>query len=174
MKRCNNILKEMLEKLRSEKEFKNSKDIILCGDFNIDLLKSDSHSGSGVYLDTLLEQGILPLITLPTRIMNRSASLIDHISTNISDDCYDTGIIISDISDHFPVFYIRHFKEQRPKPQPIKVRLISDESKANFFSTLENKDWDSVLSDSNPETAFNNFFFHLLTILMKHLFRKKQ
>ena len=64
-----------------------------------------------MYLDTLLEQGILPLITLPTRIFNRSASLIAHIATNISDDSYDTGIIVSDISDHFPVFYIKHFKE---------------------------------------------------------------
>ena len=111
IKRCNNILKEMLDKRKSNKDLKNAKDIIICGDFNIDLLKSQSHIGSGVYLDTLLEQGILPLITLPTRIFNRSASLIDHIATNISDDSYDTGIIVSDISDHFPVFYIRHFKE---------------------------------------------------------------
>ena len=158
IKRSNTILKEMLDKLKSHKDLKNSKDIIICGDFNIDLLKSQSHIGSGVYLDTLLEQGILPLITLPTRIFNHSASLIDHISTNISDDSYDTGIIVSDISDHFPVFYIRHFKEKRQKPQPIKVRKINEESKAAFFSLLEGKDWGSILNDSIPETAFDNFF----------------
>ena len=39
IKRCNNILKEMKDKLKSNKDLKNAKDIIICGDFNIDLLK---------------------------------------------------------------------------------------------------------------------------------------
>jgi len=82
---------QILGKLKSSPDYKNAKDIIIIGDVNIDLLKTGSHSDSGVYLDTLLENGLLPLVTLPTRIGNRCASIIDNISTNISDDKYDVG-----------------------------------------------------------------------------------
>ena len=82
---------------------------------NINLLKHSTHLETGSYLETLLENSLLPLITLPTRIVHNSATLLDHISTNICDDNFDSGIIISDISDHFPIFYIRHYKERNPK-----------------------------------------------------------
>ena len=76
------------------------------GDFNINLLKHSTHPTTGAYLDLLLENGFLPLITLPTRIQNSSSSLWDHIATNISDTRYDANVIITDISDDFPLFYI--------------------------------------------------------------------
>ena len=77
---------------------------------NINLLNHANHIDTGLYLDKLLENSFLPLIALPTRIAGSSASLLDHIVTNIADDTHDSGIILSDISDYFPVFYIRHFK----------------------------------------------------------------
>ena len=54
----------------------------------------------------------MPLITFPNRIGHNSAAILDHICTNIADDSFDSGIIVSDISDHFPVFNIRHFKDK--------------------------------------------------------------
>jgi hypothetical protein len=158
LKRCNTLLNEILAKLKSNPEYKNAKDIMLVGDVNIDLLKTGSHSDSGVYLDTLLENGLLPLVTLPTRIGNRCASIIDHISTNITDDSYDVGIIVSDISDHFPVFYVRHFENKKEKVLPIKVRKIDERSKLEFRSALENHDWNNVINNFNPESSFDNFF----------------
>ena len=72
------------------------------------------------YLDTLLSHGQLPLITLPTRITPTSATLIDHISTSHRADYYDTGIIHSSLSDHLPVFYIQHLKNDHITPPLIK------------------------------------------------------
>ena len=57
---------------------------------NINLLNHTKH------IDTI--------ITLPTRITGSSAKLLDHIVINIADDAYDSGNILSDISNHFPVF----------------------------------------------------------------------
>jgi len=71
---------------------------------NINLLNHANHIETGLYLDTLLENSFLPLINLTTRIAVFSATLLDHIVTNIADDTYDSGIILSDISEHFPVF----------------------------------------------------------------------
>ena len=65
---------------------------------NINLLNHTKH------IDTI--------ITLPTRITGSSAKLLDHIVINIADDAYDSGNILSDISDHFPVFYIRLSKDK--------------------------------------------------------------
>ena len=172
LKRCNNLLNEILGKLKSSPEYKNAKDIIIVGDVNIDLLKTGSHSESGVYLDTLLENGLLPLVTLPTRKGNRCASIIDHISTNIVDDSYDVGIIISDISDHFPVFYVRHFKNKKEKALPIKVRKIDERSKLEFSSALENHDWNNVLNNFNPESSFNNFF-EVISLYYERAFPEK-
>ena len=49
---------------------------------------------------------IYPLINRPTRITANSATLIDNIFiNNIHLDCV-RGILISDLSDHLPVFQI--------------------------------------------------------------------
>ena len=85
------------------------------------------------YLDTLLENSFLPLITLPTRIDHNSATILDCICTNIADDSFDSGIIVSDISDYFPVFYIRHFKDKfKEKKSQKKTRKFHSESIFKF------------------------------------------
>ena len=101
------------------------------------------NSGLPPSLDTLLENIFLPLITLPTRIAGSSATLLDHIVTNIADDTYDSGILLSDISDHFPVFYIRHFKDKYAKVNPVKTFKKFDAPSISRFKTmLENEKWD--------------------------------
>ena len=55
----------------------------------------------------LFEHGLAPVINKPTRITKRSATAIDHIITNtLVNTDLKTGIIKSDISDHFPIFLI--------------------------------------------------------------------
>ena len=58
------------------------------------------------YLDMLYSDGLLPLITKPTRITSHSATLIDHIYTNTSIDTVTPGILTMEISDHLPTFCI--------------------------------------------------------------------
>jgi hypothetical protein len=49
-----------------------------------------------------------PLITLPTRLTSHSATLIDNIFTNNLEKYAFSGLILSDISDHLPVFAIAY------------------------------------------------------------------
>ena len=90
--KSNQIISDIFMQLNINDKFKNAKDVILVGDLNINLLKHSTHADTGIYLDTLLENGYLPLITLPTRISNKNATLIDHISTNINDAYFDLNI----------------------------------------------------------------------------------
>ena len=50
--------------------------------------------------------GMIPTINKPTRVTRQTASAIDHIMTNsIMDTGFKSGIIKTDISDHFPIFF---------------------------------------------------------------------
>ena len=56
-----------------------SKNVVLAGDFNIDLLKLNSNSKYQEFYYTLSEFDFLPIITSPTRISKRHATFIDHM-----------------------------------------------------------------------------------------------
>ena len=76
---------------------------ILGLDHNLDLLKSEKHKPTQAFLETILDNSHVPCITRPTRITKTSATLIDNIL--LSRDIYSNstcGIVISDLSDHFP------------------------------------------------------------------------
>ena len=46
----------------------NNKTMFLCGDFNINILKHDSHSGTKHLVDTMYSLTLYPLINKPTRV----------------------------------------------------------------------------------------------------------
>ena len=58
------------------------KQMYICGDFNINLLKYETQLETTQFLDITYSYGLLPLITKPTRISNTTATLIDNIFTN--------------------------------------------------------------------------------------------
>jgi hypothetical protein len=80
------------------------KGVYILGDINIDVLKFASHKPTENYIDMLLSFGCIQLITKPTRITHSSATVIDHILTNVLSDSYVTGVVAHPISDHLPVF----------------------------------------------------------------------
>ena len=77
------------------------------GDYNINLLNVESHSPTADFNDTMFSYGFIPLITRPTRVTQSLATLIDNILTNQLVDLHNEsmqGILITDISDHYPNF----------------------------------------------------------------------
>ena len=49
---------------------------------------------------------MFPLIDRPTRITSHSATLLDNIFTNVFDNKIKSGIFVSNITDHYPIFQI--------------------------------------------------------------------
>ena len=76
----------------------------LMGDFNINLLYYDTHTPTADFIDVLNSFSLYPSITKPTRITSKTATLIDNIFTN-SYSKQTAGLILTDISDHLPIFY---------------------------------------------------------------------
>ena len=81
-------------------------EVIICGDFNIDLLKVNIKKTTTDFYDMITSSGFFPKITLPTRITYHSSTLIDNIFCKLSSRLINSraGIVDTHISDHLPIF----------------------------------------------------------------------
>ena len=80
-----------------------NKRIMFMGDINVNLLKHEHDSNVNKFLDAMVSSNFVPLITRPTRITADSSTLIDLIFSNMQ-PFPESGIVMTDVSDHFPVF----------------------------------------------------------------------
>ena len=84
----------------------NRNEVIIAGDYNIDLLKINDKPILSEYFDTITSHGFFPKITLPTRLSDHHRTLIDNFLCKLCKGFFKStsGILISNISDHFPYF----------------------------------------------------------------------
>jgi len=123
--------------LNSKLEGKN-KEIILLGDFNIDLLKVNDHKDTNIFYNSLIALHYLPAITKPTRITKNTKSLIDNIFCTNWNKLLSASIIISDISDHLPI--IAQFSNEKysiKESANAERRVITASSQKNFLICLK-------------------------------------
>ena len=156
---------ETLERLAA-----TGKRILVMGDFNLCLLKSETFGHSHNFLSSVLSYGIMPMIDKPTRVRGNSASLIDNILVNEPDQVQGSGNILSDTSDHFSQFCIFKSKMEKTKPVKTKRRDFSKFSKTSFLNDLGQVDWDSLISRSGNDidNLFSSFYKKLNKIVNKH------
>ena len=136
----------------------NNKTFFLVGDFNINLINYETHTGTKHFIDTLFSYGIHPLIAKPTRITLNSCTLIDNIFTNFTDES-NSGIVINDISDHLPIFSVF--------PLGLYHRIIKTPNRYKRLTYVDNIDklktmlldynWDVVLQSGDVNSAYNTF-----------------
>jgi ASC-1-like (ASCH) protein len=142
---------------------KENKLCYLMGDFNIDLLKSESCDYSIRFLEQLYTSSYIPLVLRPTRITQHTATLIDNIFTNDIEtiESSTNGLIFCDISDHLPIVHIRNSKNYHEKTSKTEFtckRIINDANVQSFTNTIKNISWENVLSENNSTESYNKFF----------------
>ena len=71
------------------------------GDFNTDLLKYDGHNNSSDFLDVIYALFLLPYLDSASRITLHSKPLIDNIFSNMIEDGYILGNLVTTISNHY-------------------------------------------------------------------------
>ena len=91
----------IVDKIHREKTY-----CVLLGNFNLDLLKFESHPSTEHFLNILGSYYFQPQILQPTRITDHSASLIDNIFFNSLEHVSISGNLCYDLSDHLPNFLI--------------------------------------------------------------------
>ena len=97
--RITSQLLQTLNKLNQKKQ-----DYLLGGDCNIDLLKQGIKPNICNYQTAVCSEGCTTLIYKATGITESSATLIDHIYANASNNIVRRGILTFEISDHMPIF----------------------------------------------------------------------
>ena len=88
------IHRKIIDKILNDKNHAKC-DVQIVSDFNVNMLNFESHGQTNDYINNLISNSFLPVITLPTRINHQSATLIDHIWTNKVCSNYNAGILIS-------------------------------------------------------------------------------
>jgi len=113
-----------------------NKHCILMGVFNIDILKYSIHGKTTDYIDNIFSLGFIPLIHYPTRVQRSSATVIDHIYTNNIKPLYPvSGIIITDVADHYGTFHISKCKQINIPDLSYEKRSFS-EFKIEIFKNI--------------------------------------
>ena len=150
----NEQLSSIIIKSKTEKNL-----FYLLGDFNINLLNTDSHNATQEFTDLMYSHAVLPNITKPTRVTKRSATLIDNIFCNslFTTQKILTGILYTDISDHFPVFHIDHSCDTKQESNVIKRRTFNQCNLESFSSALKAHNWDHILSNDDAQSAYTAF-----------------
>ena len=143
----------------------------LAGDFNVNLLNYEQPT-SFDYFTTLSSYNFLPYITMPTRIQDSKATLIDHIfvklSKKLAHSKIKSGNIFCDISDHLPNFIILYDNSNRKtnEERPL-IRIFSENNIDTFKNSLENTDWDQLIQDQDTNTCYEKFYTHVSNLYDK-------
>ena len=127
-------------------------EVIIAGDFNIDLLKINEKDIVNTYFESITSLSYFPQITLPTRLSQRRGTLIDNFLLKFSNFCKSptSGIITSNISDHFPYFIsLDYVKVYKPNPKYICIRTKEPNSQQKFLQDIKSSHLYDKL-DKNP------------------------
>ncbi len=94
-----NYINTLIESIHQEEKL-----TLLMGDFNVDLIKTNSLSDN--LINILGSLFFHPLILQTTRITGHSATLIDSIFINSIKHFVISGNLVYDLTDHLPNFII--------------------------------------------------------------------
>ncbi|XP_061185217.1 uncharacterized protein LOC133193275 [Saccostrea echinata] len=141
-------------------------EIILAGDFNIDLMKDPPQ----YWTSALEEFGFSQIITVPTRITSTSSTLIDHFYTTKPENICETSVPPIAISDHYPVCLTRKTNciQRNGKHTEIQYRDFKKFNENKFLRDLENANFNSLLELKDPNEILNKFYELFNDILKKH------
>ncbi|XP_065652985.1 uncharacterized protein LOC136080294 [Hydra vulgaris] len=162
--RIENFGKFLLKNIIKQTDLEKKKNYCI-GDFNINSFDYYENQSSKNFFNGLFETGTIPLINRPTRITSHSSSLIDNIlTTDFFNKSLKKGIIKTDVSDHFPIFFsiCVNLKKEKQGKVFIKKRLINNNNLNSFREQLSLVDWGYINFNDNINIIYDNFFktFH--------------
>jgi len=127
-------------------------------DSNINLFKLTHDTFSDSYFNNLLLNGFVQTIFKSTRIQGASYGLIDHIITNTLPTNLTSGVVINDISDHFPTFIVHCDILKNSAPEFIVKRDFGLQNLENFKNDLSLTNWNPVLNNDNADQSYDIFW----------------
>nr|CAI5823660.1 unnamed protein product [Callosobruchus analis] len=122
-------------------------DIVLTGDINIDLLKTNN-----AVSQCFDAYGLTQVITDPTRVTETTATLIDPLYLKKPDTCLRSGVINADLfSDHGLVFCELSFDHAKTRQKYITFRDFTKFEQETFDNDLYSIPWHEIIYMKNIE-----------------------
>ena len=157
------FLNETIDTINREKKYS-----IVMGDFNLNLLNTDSHPGTDEFLNTMGSYLFNPYILKPIRITHHSATLIDNIFFNSVSHPTISGNLVYDLTDHLPNFLIVNKFTTLPKGFKLFKRDYSNFNEQHFLQDIQSINWKLESSNNNVNEMFDTFNSELMKIVDKH------
>ena len=157
-----NTMNELMNIVDNEK-----KGCVILGDMNIDLLKYETHEATHNYLDQIFAHGFLPVITKPTRISNTSTTLIDHIYFNDIKAKFESGIIVTDVADHYGTYLSLGNCKKSKNSNPIEIRCMNSKATNVFLEHLSNCDFSEIYRCDTADASYDIFIEKYAAVVEK-------
>ena len=144
--------------------------VYLLGDYNVNLINSDTHDLTAEFTDIMYSNEFLPLISRPTRITPDSTTLIDNIFTNNHDDVNNSlnGLLVTDISDHFPIFHVNRSLSVEEIDSSFVTRVFNERNKQAYLEAISETDWSEICNVHDTQKSFDLFHTKLITFYNKY------
>ena len=147
--------------------------ILITGDFNLDVLKSSSNKKG---FDLCQHFSLYQLIDEPTLHTESSSSIIDlFLASNINSIVLSgvgEPILDQNIRYHCPVYCVLNFDKFIIPIYTRHVRLYDRGDYMSFSRDLDNTDWNSLRND-DMDTCTNNITEHITKLANKHIPNKE-
>ena len=136
-------------------------EVIIGGDFNIDLLKIPEKPIFNEYLEMLISNGYIPKIVLPTRLTRQNGTLIDNFLCKISSEfsSVTAGILVDKISDHQPYFIcLDYITLNKPSSRYIFIKNQTANTIEAFRTFLKDEkimDKMNIGANTDPNINYN-------------------
>ena len=162
---------ELLDSVLQKFDRHRTKQILLVGDFNSDLIKHDCDTDGQNLIDITSNKGFIQVISRPTRITDHSATLIDHIYTNNIENLVSASILTIDLSDHLATFAIISL-DGDTKANNIHGNNNCDKADFRLYNAANDEKFSQLINDENwdipdgldAQGQYDNF----MDIYMKH------
>ena len=155
-----------------DKVLECEKEIYLMGDFNRDLMQENIKH---FWLEYMESFGLYQFISIPTRVTDQSATLIDHIYSNTPANILMTAVPHIGLSDHFPVFISRKTNGSyslKNTHYTISYRSFKNFDENKFIDDLKSTPWDIVKIVETWSSLFSDIVDKHLP-LRKHCVKRK-
>ena len=148
---------------------REKKDILIMGDFNINLLNFNNNKDTTTFLDTMFSNSFSPFITLPTRVGNTSETLIDNICYKkpLNNDMI-AGNLCSVTSDHLIQFLVEPSSYMHNSSKEKTKRCYEKFNKEKLQSDLGKVNWQKHCNNLDPNVAMEHFLKIVRVLLDRH------
>ena len=163
-------VKDFISKFESLLDYSCSeeKETLIFGDLNCDLAAKKLSADTKELCMLFKVYQFIQLIKEPTRIVERSSTLLDLAFTTDQGKISDSGVLECSISDHSLVYIIRKARPPRGPIKTIKCRSYKNYSTPNFVRDLHSASWDLINTSLTVDEAWTTFKDTFITIADRH------